>query len=128
MPTGRLTAHDERTSVNKLSQALLLTRGQRRRATAAVTIHQAVEAVQQKGLLPGLEARRAEAPALTQHRHGPVVPQEVDQPGHPSHQTRIIASIGLLKTVVEVFDGRATELYPAAHGCIRLLGYLVIVL
>ena len=28
----------------------------------------------------------------------------------------IIASISLLKTLVEVFDGGATELYPDAHG------------
>src|SRR4029450_11736398 len=97
MPPRYPTAPDERTSVNKLYQAFLLTRGQLRRATAAVMIHQAVEAVQQKGLLPGIEARRAEAPALTQHRHGHVVHQEVDQHGDPSHQTRIIASIGLLK-------------------------------
>jgi hypothetical protein len=28
----------------------------------------------------------------------------------------------LLKTVVEVFDGRATALYPEAHGGILLVG------
>jgi hypothetical protein len=127
MPTGRLTAHDERTSVKKLPQAFLLTRGQLRRTTAAVTIHQAVEAREQKGLVPGIETRRAEVPALTYHRHGHRGHQEVAQHSAPSHQTRSIASIGLLKTAVEVFDGRPTELYIEAYGSILLVGYAAIV-
>jgi hypothetical protein len=40
----------------------------------------------------------------------------------------IIASISLLKTLVEVFDGGATELYPDAHGGILLLSHSIIVL
>jgi hypothetical protein len=87
-----------------------------------MAVDQAVETPQQKGLLPAIEAGWAEAPALTQHCHGHVVHQEVDQDRGPSHQTHIITPIGVLQTAVEVFDGGATELYPDAHGCILLIG------
>src|SRR5262249_41827693 len=75
-----------------------------------------------------LDASWAEAPALTQHRHGHVVHQEIDQDRGPPHQTHIIALIGMLQTAGEVFDGGATALYPDAHGYILLLGCLASVL
>ena len=77
-PTGRLAAHDEWTCLDQLHQALLLPGGQLRSATATMTIDQAVNAPQQKGLLPGIETGEAEAPALTQDRHGHLVHKEVD--------------------------------------------------
>ena len=120
-PTGRLTAHDERPGVKQRYQAFLLAWGQLRAATAAVTVDQAVYAAQQKGLLPGIETRWAEALALAQHRHGYVVYQQVDQDGGAPYQPHIIAPIGVLKTAMQLFDGGATELYPDAHGCILLL-------
>jgi hypothetical protein len=93
-----------------------------------MAIDQAVETAQQKGLLPAIDAGWAEAPALTQHRHGHVVHQKVDQDRGPPHHTHIIAPIGMLQTAVEVFDGGAAELYPDAHGCILLWGCLASVL
>src|SRR6266850_7308377 len=122
-PTGRLTAHDKWTCLDQLHQALLLPGGQLRAATATMAVDQAVETPQQQGLLPVIETGGAEAPTLTQHRHGHVVHQEVDQDRGPPHQTHIIAPIGMLQTAVEVFDGGATALYPDAHGCILLLSY-----
>jgi hypothetical protein len=89
---------------------------------------QAVHARQQQGLLPAIETSWAEAPALTQHRHGHVVHKEVDQHRSPPHQAHIIALIGVLQTAMEIFDGGATELYPDAHGCILRLGYWASVL
>src|SRR5262249_365290 len=97
-------------------------RGQLRGTTAVVTLHQAVEAREQKGLVPGIETRRAEAPALTHHRHRHRGHQEVAQHSAPSHQTRSLASIGLLKPAVGAFDGRPTELYIEAHGSILTSG------
>jgi hypothetical protein len=93
-----------------------------------MAVDQAVETPQQKGLLPAIDASWAEAPALTQHRHGDVVHEEVDQDSSPPYQTHIIAPIGILQMAVEVFDGSATELYPDAHGCILLVGCLASVL
>jgi hypothetical protein len=93
-----------------------------------MTIDQAVNAPQQKGLLPGIETGGAEAPALTQDRHGHLVHKEVDEDSDPPYQPHIIALIGVLQTAVEVFDGGTTELYPDAHGCILLLGGLASVL
>jgi hypothetical protein len=118
VPTGRLTAHAERTGVNQLHQALWLARGQLRAPTAAMTGGQAVHATQQKGLLPGRETRRTEAPALAQHGNGHGVFQEVDHHGGTPHSPPIIAPIGVLKTAVEGFDGGVTALYPETHGCI----------
>ena len=69
VPTGRLPAHDERTGLEQLHQAFLLLRRQLRGRPLTVPVDQAGQAVQQKGLLPGIETRRAEAPALAQHRH-----------------------------------------------------------
>ena len=89
-------------------------------ATTTVTVDQAVHTTQQKGLLPGIETRWAEAPALAQHRNGHVVYQQVDQYGGAPHQPHIIAPIGVLKTAMQLFDGGATELYPDAYGCILL--------
>jgi hypothetical protein len=57
-----------------------------------------------------------------------VVHEQVDHHSDPPHQPDIIVPIGVLKTVVEVFDGGATELYPDAHGCILLSSYSDIVL
>jgi hypothetical protein len=54
--------------------------------------------------------------------------QQVEQYRGPSHQTQIIAPIGLLQTALEIFDGGVTELYPNAHGCILLLSCWVRVL
>src|SRR5207245_9771160 len=77
-PTGRLAAHDEWTCLDQLHQALLLPGGQLRSATATMTIDQAVDAAQQKGLLPVIETGGADAPALTQYRHGHLVHKEGD--------------------------------------------------
>src|SRR4029434_7952454 len=93
-----------------------------------MTIDQAVEAAQQKSLLPVIETGGAEAPALTQYRHGHLVHKEGDRDCSPPDQSHIIALIGVLQTVVEVFDGGATELYPDAHECILLRGGLTRVL
>ena len=93
-----------------------------------MAVGQAVEATQQKGLLPGIDTRRAEAPALTQHRNGHVGHQQVEQHGDPPHQAHIIALISELQTTLEGFGGGATGLYPDAHGCILLWGYLASVL
>jgi len=46
--------------------------------------------------------------------------QQIKQHGDASYQADIIALIGVLKTLVEVFDSRTTALYPDAHGCILL--------
>ena len=85
-----------------------------------MAVDQAVKTPQQKGLLPAIDAGWAEAPALTQHRHGHVVHQQIKQHGDASYQAHIIALIGVLKSTVEVFDSRTAELYPEAHGCILL--------
>src|SRR4029077_17511340 len=128
VPTSRLTTHDEWSGLNQLDQALLLPRSQLRSAATTVTVDQAVHAAQQKGLLPVIETRRTEAPALAQYRHGHMVHKQIDQHGEAPHQSHIIALIGVLQTTVEVFDGHTTELYPDAHGCILLLSCLARVL
>src|SRR5215470_2392749 len=128
VPTGRLTAHDERTGLDQLHQAFLLSRSQLWGAATTVTVDQAVQATQQKGLLPGIETRRAEAPALAQHRHRHLVYQQIEQYGEAPYQPYIIALIGVLETTVKVFDSRTTELYPEAHGCLLLVGCLARVL
>jgi hypothetical protein len=64
MPTGCLTTYHEWPGLAQLYQAFLLPRRQLRRAATTVTVDQAVHATQQKGLLPGIETRGAEAPAL----------------------------------------------------------------
>jgi hypothetical protein len=92
-----------------------------------MAVDQAVKTPQQQGLLPALEAGWAATPALTQHRHGHVIHEEVNQDSGPPHHTHIIAPIGMLQTAEEVFDGGAPELYPDAHGCL-LLGCLASVL
>jgi hypothetical protein len=78
---------------------------------------------QEKGLLPVVEARRAEAPTLTHDGNRYLVHQEVDQNGGASHQARIIFAIGLRQPIVERCDGGGTQLYPDAQGCIFLWGY-----
>src|SRR5713101_6236816 len=127
-PTGGLTAHHQWPCLNQLHQALLLLGTQLRSATAAMAIDQAGHPIQQKCLLPVVDTGSTESPALAQHRHGPVMHKQVEQHGGPSHQTDIIAPIGVLQTAVEVFDGCATELYPDAHGCLLLSRYVAIVL
>jgi hypothetical protein len=97
MSTGCLTAYDEWTGVNQLHQALLLSGGPLRSATAALAVDPAVDTTQQKGFWPGIETSRTEAPALTQHRHGHMVYQEVDQDSGPPHYTHIIVPIGMLR-------------------------------
>ena len=56
-----------------------------------------LQAVQQEGLLPVIESRNTEAPALARDRHGHVVHQEVDQHRRPPHQPHIIFEIGLVQ-------------------------------
>src|SRR5712692_1061597 len=124
VPTGRLKTHHEWPGLDQFDQACLLSRSQLRSAATPVTIDQAVHAAQQKGLLPVIETSQAEAPALAQHRHGHMVHKQIEQHGDAPYQSHIIALIGVLKTTVEVFDSRATELYPDAHGCILLVGCL----
>jgi hypothetical protein len=118
IPTGRLKAYDQWTGLNELHQAFFLPGGQLGWTTAALVGNSAVHTAQDKGLLPVIEARRAEAPALTQHRHGHVMHQQVDQHGGTPYQPHIIALIGVLKTAVERFDGGVAELYPDTPGCI----------
>ena len=62
--------------------------GSVRSAPAAMAGDQAVHAMQQQGLLPAIETSWAEAPALTQHRHGHVVHKEVDQHRSPPQLKR----------------------------------------
>src|SRR5215510_16509496 len=128
VPTGRLTAHDERTGLDQLHQAFLVLRSQLGGAATTVPVDHAGHTAQQQGLLPGIETRRAEAPALAQHRHRHLMYQQLKQHGEAPYQAHIIALIGVLKTTVEVFDSRTPELYPDAHGCILLVGCLASVL
>jgi hypothetical protein len=124
IPTGRLTAYHQWPGLNELHQAFFLPGCQLCWTTAAMVRDQAAHPVQDKGLLPVIEARWAEAPALTQHRYGYVVHQQVDQHGGAPHQPHIIALIGVLKTAVERFDGGGAELYPDSwvYPPIELLG------
>src|SRR5437763_1867118 len=85
------------------------------RRPTPVAVDQAAYATQQKSLPPVIETRRAEAPALAQHRHGHLVHQQIDQPGNTPYQPHIIALIGVPQTAVQIFDGGTTELYPDAH-------------
>jgi hypothetical protein len=127
-PTGRLAAHDAWTCLDQLHQALLLPGGELRSATATRPRDPAVDAAQQKGFLPVIETGGAEAPALTQYRHGHLRHKEIDEDCGPPYHPHIIVLIGVLQTAVEVFDGSGTELYPDAHGCILLWGGLASVL
>src|SRR5919198_1335328 len=127
-PTGGLTAHDQRTRLQQLDQALFLLGGQLGLATAAMAVAQAVEAPQEKGCLPVIEARRTQPPALAQDRYGHVVHQQIDQYRDAPYQSHIIALISMLQTAVQLFDSRTTELYPEAHGWILLVGCLACVL
>src|SRR5262249_49315690 len=122
VPTGRLKPHHEWPGLDQFDQALLLPRRPLRPAATPVTIDQAVHAAQKKGLLPVIETRRAEAPALAHHRHGHMAHKQIKQHGAAPYQSHIIALVGVLKTTVEVFDSGTTELYPEAHGCILLVG------
>src|SRR5438132_14179835 len=128
VPTVRLKAHHEWPSLAQLDQAFLLPRSQLWSAATTVTVDQAVHAAEQKGLLPVIETRRAEAPALAQRRNGHIVHKQIDQHGDAPHQSHIIALVGVLKTSMEVFDGCTTKLYLDAHGCILLFGCLARVL
>src|SRR5215831_16184218 len=125
VPTRGLQAHHLRPRLDQLYQAFLLPGGQLRSAPTAMARDQAVHATQQQGLLPTIDTGGAEAPALSQHRHGHVVHQEVDQHRGPPHPAHIIALIGVLQPAVEICDGGATELYPDAHECILRWGYVV---
>jgi hypothetical protein len=118
MPTGRLNTHHQWPSLTELPQAFFLPGSPLRAAPAAMVRDQAVHATPHQGLLPVLETGRAEAPTLTQHRHGDVVHKEVNQHGGAPHQAHIIFPIGVLKTAVKGFDGGGTALYPDTHGCI----------
>src|SRR5712691_4591220 len=128
VPTRGLQAHHLRPSFNQLHQAFLLSGGQLGRSSTPMVIDQAVQTVQQKGLLPSIKTGWAEAPALAYHRNWGVVYQQVNQDRGPPHQPDIVLLVGLLKTAIEGFDGAATELYPNAHGCILLWGCLASVL
>src|SRR5215510_8206928 len=64
VPTSCLTAHDERPSLNQLHQAFFLPGGQLQTATTAMTVDQAVQAVEEKGPLPVVETVGTEAPSL----------------------------------------------------------------
>src|SRR6516165_600374 len=119
-PTGGLTAHHEWPRLDQRHQAFLLLRRQLRAAPTAMAVNQAVHAAQQEGLTPPREASRAERPLGAEYLHGHMVHQQVEQDRGPSHQTHIIALIGMLQTALESFDGGVTELYPNAHGCILL--------
>src|SRR4029434_8911409 len=75
-----------------------------------------------KGLTPLVETGGAEAPSFTEHLHGHMVYQQVEQHRGASYQPYVIALIGVLQAEVEVFDGGATELYPHTHGCVLPIG------
>src|SRR6266581_3886556 len=128
VPTGGLKTHHEWPGLEQLDQAFLLPRSQLRSAATTMTIDQAVHTAQQQGLLPVIETRQAEAPALAQYRHRHLLHKQIEQDSDAPHQAHIIALIGVLKTLVEVVDGRTTELYSDAHGCILLWGGLASVL
>src|SRR5712691_889874 len=70
VPTGRLTAHHQRTGLDQLHQAVFLAGRQLLWAPTTVSGDQAVQAAQEKGLLPVVETGYTEPPALAQHRHG----------------------------------------------------------
>src|SRR5215471_9656050 len=123
VPTSCLTAHDERPSLNQLHQAFFLPGGQFWTATTAMTVDQAVQAVEEKGPLPVVETGGTEAPALTQHRDGYLVHQHIEQHGGASHQAHIVFEVGLLQLGVQGFDRRSTDLYSEAHGRILLCRY-----
>src|SRR4029450_3439568 len=78
VPAGRLTPHDLRTGIDELHQAFFLPRGQLRSAPAAMVVDEALQGAQQKGFRQGVETSRAEAPPLTQHRHGHLVYKQVE--------------------------------------------------
>src|SRR2546429_1865370 len=109
--------------VNELHQTFFLAWGHLWLATAAMAGDHAVETPQEQGLLPVIEARRTQPPALAQYRNGHVMHQQIDQHGGTSHQPHIIFAIGVLETAVEVFDGRGTKRYPDSHGCIFLWSF-----
>src|SRR4029450_9799984 len=77
VPTGRFKTHHEWPGLDQFNQAFLLSRSQLRSAATPVTIDQGVHTTQQKGLLPGIETSQAEAPALTQRRHGHLVHKQI---------------------------------------------------
>src|SRR5262249_55744836 len=128
VPTGRLQAHDEWAGLKQRDQAFPLRGGQLLWAPPAMAIDQAVHAPQQKGLPPVVETGGAEAPAVTEHLHGHLVYQQVEQHRDAPCQSHIIALIGMLQTAMQLFDSRTTELYPETHGCILLVGCLACVL
>src|SRR5512145_2000918 len=128
VPTGGLKAHYLWSSLAQLHQALFLSRCQRLWTTTTVPRVQAVQAVQQERLLPGIETGRAQPPALAEHRYGGRLGEQSEQHTDTPHQTKIVPSVGVLEPGVQGFDRRITCLYPDAHGCILLLGCLVRVL
>ena len=69
-----------------------------------------------------VETGGAEAPSCTEHLHGHLVHQQVEQHRDAPYQSHLIALIGMLQTAVQLFDSRTTELYPEAHGCLLLVG------
>ena len=71
--------------VNQFGQPLPLPWGELGAPSPAMAVDQAVYPMQQEVLAPLIEARRTETPALTQHRHGHVVHQQVDQHRGASH-------------------------------------------
>src|SRR5262245_5560999 len=64
VPTGCLTPDHEWPGLDQLDQAFLLPRRQLWRAATTVTVDQAVHTAQHKSLLPSIETRWTEAPAL----------------------------------------------------------------
>src|SRR5262249_10630174 len=67
-------------------------------------------------------------PSFTEHLHGHLVHQQVEQHRDAPYQAHIITLIGMLQMVVQLFDSRTTALYPEAHGCLLLVGCLAYVL
>src|SRR5262249_33484841 len=122
------TAHDERPGLHQLHHAFFLAGGQLWSAPPALVIDQAVHAPQQKGLTPLIETGDAEGPSVTEHLHGHLVHQQVEEHGDAPYQPHIIILRGVLQTAVQLFDSRTTALYPEAHGCLLLGGGLAYVL
>src|SRR5688500_18087128 len=97
-PAGRLKAYDERSSLNQLDQAFPLLGGQLGLTASTMVVDQALYPMQQKVVVPPINAGDTEAPSCTEHLDRYVVHEQVDQHRAPPYQPHIIALIGVLQT------------------------------
>src|SRR5712692_3500963 len=96
VPTRCLKADHQWTGLNECDQAFFLVWGQLRSTPTAMLVDEAVHAAEHKGLTPLVETGGAEAPSLTEHLHGYLVYQQVEQHRGAPYQPHIIALIGVL--------------------------------